>query len=321
MERDSSLFTALDDGPTRQLVEALLAQPQVVIRRRWALLQAELWQEQGWLVADEGAFSLTALGRQQLQHARHEWQLSQLGDAEGHLQQLSIELPASLHQQVAAAWLKGSRHYRWPDDERQQLARDGMQLTHESLLCVRGKPGFSLFFAEGGLLDASLWLQQCGECVLPASAVKRLNKVLWAAQPPQRIFTVESRAAYLTLPLQEHDLAILVPPGQDALASTFLRCLTPGWQWCHLADLHPQRVALLHRFAAQCARPMSLWLPADLAPVVARFGQPLPSGELGWQLDMLSRSLQARLTPLIERQCWVEQEIIVLLPCQPVSVL
>lgn len=321
MERDSSLFTALNDEPTRQLVDALLTKPQVTIRRRWALLQAELWQEQGWLVAATEGFSLTPAGRQQLQLARQEWQLLQQPDAEGRLQQLDIKLPSRLHRQTAAAWLKGSRHYRWQADEVQQLANDGIQLVRESLLCLRGKVGFSLFFSEGGLLDAGAWLQRCGECILPEQAVMQLNKILWAGKPPQRIFTVESRAAFVSLPLQEDELALLVPPGLADLAWQFLQCLTPGWQWCHVADLHPQRVLSIRAWAQQCARPLALWVPADLAPVAARFGQPLSAEGGRWQLDGLSRTMQAQLTPLIDRQCWIEQEIIALLPCQPVSVL
>jgi hypothetical protein len=306
-------YEELADPATRTLADALLAQSQILARKRWALLQLTLWQERGWVEALPGAgeYRLTPHGRQQLQHALLELTLCAMPDADRNLQHLDLQLPSQVHRHVLASLLHGSRSYRWRDEELTTLAAEGVLATQDGLLRIRGQVPFNLFFTQGGLLDATPQLALLGEVILPQAAIEQLHKVLWSGAPPQQIITVESRAAFVTLQPTAGQLLLLTPPEHTGLTEKFLATLTPNFVWGHLGDLHPQALLRQQALATRLERPLRLLLPAALPELVIRFGQ-LLSESTPWLMANMSSDLQLALAPLINQQRWLEHEAMAL---------
>ena len=307
------LHQELADAATRKLAEALLAQEQVQARKRWALLQLSLWQERGLVqpLVAAGQYGLTPSGRRQLCHALLEQQLLATPDGEQHIQQLALELPAQAHRQVLAALLHGSRRHSWTEGELTALAAEGTHATQDGLLRIRSQLSFTLFFAQGGLLDAKSALTLLGELVVPEAALAQLHKVLWTESPASQVITVASRAAFVSMPLQPGQLLLLSPPEHPQLAARFLSALTPNFVWGHLGDLHPQALTQQQRLATLLGRPLRLLLPECLPQLASRYGQPLPPAT-HWSAAELTADLQLALAPLLAAQCWLEQEALAL---------
>ena len=306
-------LNGLDDAPTRALIEALVKQPEVRVRKRWARLQLALWQQAGWVepLAESDLFRALPLGLRAFNKALLEHELRQRPDAEMHLQRLGLELPARCHRQVLAALLKGSREQRWRQEELSLLAADGITASRDGLLRARANVPFSLFFRDGAILDAGQTLALSGELCLPEEALGRLQKLLWQSVPPERIVTVEQRAAYVTLPLQAPQLVLLTPPGHTELGEQFISSLTPNFHWYHHTDLHPQAILRAISLAQRLARPLELLLPARLPELLECYGQRLEAGQ-SWSGLNLPSGLQQQLAPLMEQGMWLEQESMVL---------
>lgn len=306
-------YKELADPATRTLVEALLGPGPITARKRWALLQLSVWQEKGWVesLAAAGSYCVTPAGRHHFQHALLELQLHQQPDVEHDLQQLALELPPRVHRQVLAAVLRGSRDYRWGDDELATLAAEGTHATLDGLLRIRTQVPFNLFFTQGGLLDAKPQLQLLGEVILPDAALEQLHKVLWTERPPEQIITVESRAAFVTLQPRAGQLLLLTPPEHTGLAERFISALTPNFIWGHFGDLHPKALARQLDLAERLRRPLHLLLPQELPALVARMGKSLPM-DTRWRLAEIPTSLQLSLASLIDQQRWLEHEAMTL---------
>jgi len=76
------------------LIERLLAKRQIRVRKRWAIIQLNIWLQRGWVVAQgDGIYQLTAGGEQIFRQ-----QLLAHGDTslELLLQQLDIQLPEKM---------------------------------------------------------------------------------------------------------------------------------------------------------------------------------------------------------------------------------
>jgi len=308
-----SSLNGLNDIPTRALIDALLSQPQVRVRKRWAQLQINLWQEQGWVEAltEPELFRLLPAGRRHLAAALLEHELRARPDAEASLQQLGLELPALCHHKVLASLLKGSRDHRWTARELEHIREQGIEPTHDGLLRLRANIPFSLFFRDGDILDTGQLLALSGELCLPDGALGRLQKLLWQGEPPERIVTVDNRAAYVAMPMRRGQLVLLAPPGHTGLCEQFISSLTPNFHWLHHTDLHPKSILRANAFAERLGRPLELLLPARLAQIVACYGRTLPADE-SWQNAGISGELMQQLSPLIEQGMWLEQESSVL---------
>jgi len=102
-----------------------------------------------------------------------------------------------------ASLLKGSRDHRWTARELEHIREQGIEPTHDGLLRLRANIPFSLFFRDGDILDTGQLLALSGELCLPDGALGRLQKLLWQGEPPERIVTVDNRAAYVACPCGE----------------------------------------------------------------------------------------------------------------------
>lgn len=308
-----SSLNGLNDIPTRALIEALLSQPQIRVRKRWAQLQIQLWQEQGWVesLAEPELFRLLPAGRRHLAAAVLEHELRARPDAEASLQQLGLELPAQCHHKVLASLLKGSREHSWSASELAHMREQGIEPTHDGLLRLRANIPFSLFFRDGDILDTGQLLALSGELCLPDAALGRLQKLLWQGEPPERIVTVDNRAAYVAMPMRRGQLVLLAPPGHTRLCEQFISSLTPNFHWVHHTDLHPKAILRAQAFAERLSRSLVLLLPPRLSEIVGCYGRALSSGEC-WDGAGLSGELLQQLAPLVEQGMWLEQESTVL---------
>jgi len=302
------MHEALEHDGTRLLVAALLGDEPVRVRKRWALLQLALWQEQG-LAEDlgEGRYRLTPLGRQRLGQLQTEQQILAAGSAEARLQALGLELPARCHRQVLGALLHGDRQHAWPEVELTALRESGIEPSQDGLLRLRSAVPFSLFFSEGGMLDAAPILATLGELALPEPALARLTKLLWAQAPAQRVLTVSRRSGYVSLPLESGQLLLLSPPECPALATRFMQAMTPGVAWGQVGDLHPQALAQAQALAEALGRPLRLALPVRWPEFVRHYAQPLPEGQR-WSATALGSGLAALLAPLVDSGSWLPLE-------------
>lgn len=305
----------LEDEATRCLVEALLDQSAVRIRRRWAKLQAQLWIEQGWLQVDSTAehYSLTAAGRTIFLQQHQEWLLRTQPDAEQKLQRLGIELPAQLPPAIFAALLFGDRHHRWQPAEWAQLAEQGLSAATDQPLRFRTRLPMTLFLQQGDLLDMQSWIRHSAECVLPVALSSQIAKILWTAQPPGKIVTIESRAAYLSYPLAADELVVFAPAGMPSLWQSFLRALPPGFLWAHLCDLHPDALMRCLQWANELSRAVCLMLPDNLSSFVNEYGIALSDAH-AWSLAALPRAWQSPLGYLFTSGRWLQQEVFTLTP-------
>jgi len=87
-----------------ELIVRLLDKRQIRIRKRWAIIQLNLWLQQGWVTAQgEGFFNLTNAGEQTFRH----YLLSQGENSlELLLQQLDIQLPEQCNSRILSYLLK-----------------------------------------------------------------------------------------------------------------------------------------------------------------------------------------------------------------------
>ncbi len=305
------MLAELDDPRTRRLVEALLNQPVLRVRPAWARLQLTLWAERGWVqMAADHHYRLTPAGRQRLQQGLLEQQLAMQVDAETRLQRLGIELPANCHPAVLAALLQGRRDIPLGEILRQRLQEAGITALRDGQLRLRAGRGFSLYFQDGGLLDAGPWLAQMGELSLPRAALGRLARLLWPGNAP-RILTVDSRAAFLSLVPGDAQCLVHCPHGHTELAEQFMQALGSRYRWSHLCDLTPPALVQARQLAERLGRPLSLMVPVNLDDYISLLGQPLPEGQV-WSLAGLSPGQQLHLGELARQRTGLEQEALAL---------
>ena len=302
------MHETLEHDGTRLLVAALLGEAPVRVRKRWALLQLALWQEQG-LAEDlgEGRYRLTPLGRQRLGQLQTETQILAAGSAEARLQALGLELPARCHRQVLGALLHGDRQHAWLEPELTALRDAGIEPSQDGLLRLRSSVPFSLFFSEGGMLDAAPSLATLGELALPEPALIRLTKLLWTNEPPQRVLTVSRRSGFVSLPQESGQLVLLSPHECPHLATRFMQAMTPGVAWGLVGDLHPAALTQAQALAEALGRPLQLALPAHWGEFARHYARPLPDGE-AWSVTALGSALAALLAPLIDSGRWLPLE-------------
>lgn len=305
------MLAELDDPRTRRLARALLSQPVLRVRPAWARLQLTLWAERGWVqMAADHHYRLTAAGRRRLQQGLLEQQLASQVDAETRLQRLGVELPAHCHPGVLAALLQGRRDMPLGEALRQRLQEAGITARQDGQLRLRAGRGFSLYFQDGGLLDAGPWLAQMGELSLPRAGLERLARLLWPGSAP-RILTVDSRAAFLSLVPGEELCLVHCPHGHTELAEQFMLALGPQYRWSHLCDLTPAALVQARQLAARLGRAMSLMVPTNLDDYVSLLAQPLPEG-VTWSLAGLSPGQQRQLGELARLRAGLEQEALAL---------
>ena len=143
MKQTDSLNTA-----TKTLIERLLANRKVRVRKRWAIMQLNIWLQHGWVTAQgEGIYQLTSSGEL---HFRQ--QLLAHGDIslEHLLQQLEIRLPEKCNKKIIAALLNQD-----PRSSIEQIQAHEITLCRDSYLLLRCNLPCSIFMQSGELIDVS----------------------------------------------------------------------------------------------------------------------------------------------------------------------
>ena len=192
-------------------------------------------------------------------------------------------------------------------------APHGMVLTADETVRVRPNRGLRMAMAEPCVelpLDA---LQAfLGEVAIPERGFGhawRLDGVM-----PELIVTVENRGAFVDFPSVDGLLVVHAPGRNTALATRFISALPANIPWVHFPDLDPAGldIALSLHCGEPPRRPLT-WIPRAAAGVLASHALPL---DAPWQTDGWPRHLldDPVLAWLIRKQCWLEQEGLVLLP-------
>lgn len=298
MKQTDSLNTA-----TKTLIERLLANRKVRVRKRWAIMQLNIWLQHGWVTAQgEGIYQLTSSGEL---HFRQ--QLLAHGDIslEHLLQQLEIRLPEKCNKKIIAALLNQD-----PRSSIEQIQAHEITLCRDSYLLLRCNLPCSIFMQSGELIDVSSLLSAWGEVAIPERVIPEIKKILWKDIPPQHVITIDNRDAFVSMALPPDTLFVHAPLAETTMAEQFLRALTDNVEWSQFGDISPKGIKLAAEFAARLQRPLAFYLPEDWMDYLRLLGRELISDEV-WPLSVLSREQQISLQFLIENRRKLPQEVLV----------
>ncbi len=286
-----------------ELIARLLDKRQIRIRKRWAIIQLNLWLQQGWVTAQsEGIFNLTAAGEQTFRHylrAQNERSLELL------LQQLDIQLPAQCNSHILSYLLKQDTKITL-----EQMREHEIKVLRDSYLLLRCNLPCSIFMQSGELIDVSSLFSAWGEVAIPERAISAITKILWKEKPPQHVITIDNRDAFVSMTLPADSLLIHAPLKETAMAEQLLRALTDNIHWRHFGDLSPERLHLATAFAERLQRPLALFLPENWPDYLRLLGEPLAVNEK-WALSGLTRQQQISLQFLFENQQKLPQQVMV----------
>ncbi|WP_024870672.1 hypothetical protein [Tolumonas lignilytica] len=285
------------------LVERLLTKRQVRVRRRWAIIQLNIWLQHGWVTAQgEGVYQLTKTGEQTF---RQQLMAHSLPSLELILQQLDIQLPEHCNSRIMSCLLNQERVI-----SEEQIHEHDIKLQRDSYLLLRSDLPCSIFMRSGELLDISALLRAWGEVAIPERVIPDIKKILWKDGQPHHIITVDNRDTFVSLSLPPNSLLIHAPIKATYLAEQFMLALMHDMPWSHLGDLSPDGILQAAEFAARLQRPLSLYLPANWPDYLRLLGHPLMTEEK-WPLAVLSRKQQISLQFLIENQQKLPQQVMV----------
>ena len=286
-----------------ELIARLLDKRQIRIRKRWAIIQLNLWLQQGWVTAQsEGIFNLTAAGEQTFRHylrAQNERSLELL------LQQLDIQLPVQCNRRILSYLLKQDAKIT-----QEQMREHDINVLRDSYLLLRCNLPCSIFMQSGELIDVSSLFSAWGEIAIPERAISAITKILWKEKPPQHVITIDNRDAFVSMTLPADSLLIPAPLKETAMAEQLLRALTDNIHWRHFGDLSPERLHLATAFAERLQRPLALFLPENWPDYLRLLGEPLAVNEK-WALSGLTRQQQISLQFLFENQQKLPQQVMV----------
>lgn len=291
------------NAATKTLMERLLANRKVRVRKRWAIMQLNIWLQHGWVTAQgEGIYQLASSGEQ---HFRQ--QLLAHGDIslEQILQQLDIQLPPKCNKKIISALLNQDLKFSI-----EQIQSHEITLCRDSYLLLRCNLPCSIFMQTGELIDVSTLLSAWGEVAIPERVIPEIKKILWKDIPPQHVITIDNRDAFVSMELPPNTLFVHAPFSETTMAEQLLRALTNNIEWSQFGDISPKGIALAAEFAERVQRPLSLYLPVNWPDYLRLLGREFKDDEV-WPLSVLSRQQQISLQFLIENRRKLPQEVLV----------
>lgn len=285
------------------LAERLLEKRRIRVRKRWAIIQLNLWLQQGWVTASgEGIYQLTQQGEPAL---RQRLQLCAPPSPELMLQQLDIQLPEYCNRRIASLLL-GQDHLL----SEEQLREYGVKLIKDSYLLLRCNLPCSIFMDSGELIDVGALFRLWKEVVIPERMIADIRKILWKDTPPTHVITVDDRDAFVSLSLPSNSLLVHAPRKNTGMAELLLQALTDDIKWSHFGNVSPEGICQAKALAERLQRPLSLYLPQNWAEFLRQLGQPLEPEE-SWPVALLTRQQQISLQLLIENRQKLPQEFLV----------
>lgn len=292
----------LSSAPT-ELIVRLLAKRQIRIRKRWAIIQLNLWLQQGWVTAQgEGIFNLTAAGEQTFRlHLLTQGESS----LESLLQQLDIQLPEQCNSRILSYLLKQDTSITL-----EHMREHEINVLRDSYLLLRCNLPCSIFMQSGELIDVSTLFSAWGEVAIPERAITGITKILWKEKPPQHVVTIDNRDAFVSMALPADTLLLHAPLKDTTMAEQLLRSLTDHIHWSHFGDLSPESLQLANAFAERIQRPLALFLPDNWPDYLRLLGTHLTANER-WLLSGLTRQQQISLQLLFENQRKLPQQTMV----------
>lgn len=292
----------LNSAPT-ELIARLLDKRQIRIRKRWAIIQLNLWLQQGWVTAQgEGIFNLTNAGEQTFRQyllTKGENSLELL------LQQLDIQLPEQCNSHILSYLLKQDASITL-----EHMREHEINVLRDSYLLLRCNLPCSIFMQSGELIDVSTLFSAWGEVAIPERAITGITKILWKEKPPKHVVTIDNRDAFVSMALPTDTLLIHAPLKDTTMAEQLLRALTDNIHWRHFGDLSPESFQLANAFAERIQRPLALFLPENWPDYLRLLGEPLAVNER-WALSGLTRQQQISLQFLFENQQKLPQQVMV----------
>jgi hypothetical protein len=286
-----------------ELIVRLLDKRQIRIRKRWAIIQLNLWLQQGWVTAQgEGIFNLTNAGEQTFRHY-----LLSLGESslELLLQRLDIQLPERCNSLILSYLLKQDTQITL-----EHMHEHEIKVLRDSYLLLRCNLPCSIFMQSGELIDVSTLFSAWGEVAIPERAISAITKILWKEKPPQHVITIDSRDAFVSMALPADTLLIHAPLKDTSMVEQLLRALTDNIRWSHFGDLSPEGIQLASSFAERIQRSLAIFLPENWPDYLRLLGEPLAAKET-WVLEGLTRQQQIDLRFLFENQRRLPQQIMV----------
>lgn len=292
----------LNSAPT-ELIVRLLDKRQIRIRKRWAIIQLNLWLQQGWVTAQgEGIFNLTNTGEETFRH----YLLSQGENSlELLLQQLDIQLPEQCNSRILSYLLKQDAKITL-----EHMREHEIKILRDSYLLLRCNLPCSIFMQSGELIDVSSLFSAWGEVAIPERAITGITKILWKEKPPQHVVTIDNRDAFVSMALPADTLLIHAPLKDTTMAEQLLRALTNNIQWSHFGDLSPSGLQQANVFADRIQRQIALLLPENWPNYLRLLGEPLAANEK-WSFAGLTRQQQISLQFLFENQQKLPQQVMV----------
>ena len=292
----------LSSAPT-ELIVRLLDKRQIRIRKRWAIIQLNLWLQQGWVTAQgEGIFNLTNTGEETFRH----YLLSQGENSlELLLQQLDIQLPEQCNSRILSYLLKQDAKITL-----EHMREHEIKILRDSYLLLRCNLPCSIFMQSGELIDVSSLFSAWGEVAIPERAITGITKILWKEKPPQHVVTIDNRDAFVSMALPADTLLIHAPLKDTTMAEQLLRALTNNIQWSHFGDLSPSGLQQANVFADRIQRQIALLLPENWPNYLRLLGEPLAANEK-WSFAGLTRQQQISLQFLFENQQKLPQQVMV----------
>ena len=292
----------LSSAPT-ELIARLLDKRQIRIRKRWAIIQLNLWLQQGWVTAQgEGVFHLTDAGEQTFR----QYLLTQGENSlELLLQQLDIQLPERCNSHILSYLLKQDAKVTL-----EHMHEHEIKVLRDSNLLLRCNLPCSIFMQSGELIDVSTLFSAWGEVAIPERAISAITKILWKEKPPQHVITIDNRDAFVSMALPADTLLIHAPLKDTTMAEQLFRALTDNIHWRHFGDLSPVSFQQANLFAERIQRQLALFLPENWPDYLRLLGEPLVANEK-WALAGLTRQQQINLQFLFENQQKLPQQVMV----------
>ncbi|MFO6423531.1 Wadjet anti-phage system protein JetD domain-containing protein [Motilimonas sp. KMU-193] len=247
-------------------------------------------------------------------------------DPEADIQSLNIHLPSMVNRHVIQALLKKDAKQGLDQADLALLEDTQVTPTRDDTLRLRSAHGFSLYLSQGHLLDLSSFFSVSNECVLAERLVSQVTKLLPGETSFTHVITVENLGAFIEIELKPQCLFVYAPGHHTELAEHIVKTLPANVTWVHFGDLDQTGIDIGLRLAEKLNRPYKPLLPRNLAEISRYYGRALQNeqqteqgqlstskrGKVGWKIETLGPELAARLAPLIEKDRWLEQEVIVL---------
>ncbi|MEX5664296.1 Wadjet anti-phage system protein JetD domain-containing protein [Pseudomonas neuropathica] len=186
----------------------------------------------------------------------------------------------------------------------------GLVLTTDGVLRVRANEGLIISSVHGDDFHLGAWQRSISETILPERAFERAWHL--SGRDPQLILTVENLGAFVDIKKPDDCLMLYSPGWDDSLAVRFISRLPNTIPWLHFGDLDPNGLRIGNVLFAGGRKP-EVWLPRTADKLLASHRLRLVEP---WSLSPMDYPIlsNATLKALVQANCWLEQEAMVLLP-------